>query len=174
MGSRKQKRQTLKQQLFFPFSQAQLDLLPDSSPPPLLSLQVTLSPSPFREEASGAKGVQRGCDQGVGVSLFHSFLLIPFSPCMLLTGCREYLLCYGAHSPPALGFSLLFLTFFHSPSLFAGHFFFPFLNMFSQKCYHLSMDTWPLFKRATPAASILTNLATNIQYQRCSISALLG
>lgn len=57
VGSGKQKRQTLKQQLFFPFSQAQLDLLPDSSPPPLLSLQVTLSPSPFREEANGAKGV---------------------------------------------------------------------------------------------------------------------
>lgn len=89
VGSGKQKRQTLKQQLFFPFSQAQLDLLPDSFPPRLLSLQVTLSPSPFREEASGAKGVLRGCDQSVVVSLFHSFLLIPFSPCTLPTGCRE-------------------------------------------------------------------------------------
>lgn len=78
VGSRKQKRQTLKQQLSFPFSQAELGLLPDSSPPPLLSLQATLSPSPFREEASDVKGVLRDCYQGIVVSLFHSFLLIPF------------------------------------------------------------------------------------------------
>lgn len=80
VGSGKQKRQTLKQQLSFPFSQAQLDLLPDSSPPPLLSLQVALSPSPFREEASGAKGVLRGYDQGLVVSLCHSFLVMPLFP----------------------------------------------------------------------------------------------
>lgn len=78
VGSGKQKRQTLKQQLSFPFSQTQLDLLPDSSPPPLLSLQVTLSPSPFREEGSDVKGMLRDFYQVVVVTLFHSLLLIPF------------------------------------------------------------------------------------------------
>jgi len=47
-------------------------------PPHLLLLQATLSLSPFREEASGAKGVLRGCDQGAVVSLCHSFPLTPF------------------------------------------------------------------------------------------------
>lgn len=54
-------------------------LLPDSFPPPLLSLQVTLSPSPFREEASCAKGALRGYDQDVVVSVCRFFLLTPFS-----------------------------------------------------------------------------------------------
>lgn len=55
--------------------------LTSSQTPLLLSCyhcKVTLHPSPFREEASGAKGVFRGYDQGLVVSLCPSFLLIPF------------------------------------------------------------------------------------------------
>lgn len=161
------KRQTLKQQLSFPFSQAQLDLLPDSSLPPLLSLQVILSQSPFREEASGAKGVLRGCDQDVVVSLFLSFLLHVHHPQAVENICSamEHALLWPWGS-------LLILTLSNSPSISAGPFSPLFLNMFFQKCNHLSMDTWPLFKKVTPAASILPNLAINSQYQRCSISSL--
>lgn len=111
------KRQTLKQQLSFPFSQAQLDLLPDSSLPPLLSLQVILSQSPFREEASGAKGVLRGCDQGVVVSLFLSFLLHVHHPQAVENICSamEHALLWPWGS-------LLILTLSNSPSISAGHF----------------------------------------------------
>lgn len=57
VGSGKQKRQTLKQQLSFPFSQAQLDLLPDSFPLPCYHYKL----HPVQVPSERKQVAQKGC-----------------------------------------------------------------------------------------------------------------
>lgn len=150
------KRWTFKQQLSSSLSQAQLDLLPDSSFL-VITPGYTQSKS-FGEEESGVKGVLRSYDQEVVVSVCQVSLLTPFFSSVCPPQAVENIYSFMEHLffwpwDFFYCFSLFFLLLFSLPGIFILlKYIFPEVSLAVHKLRTVSGLFWKGHPCSLPAA----------------------